>query len=229
MSGIVRGPRSNFTILDNATLRDSRLSYRARGILGRLLSNMEGYSMTSNDLAAEGREGRDAIQTALRELRKVGYLITKRIQNPNGTWVTINIINETPEPDYQASAKPKPENQASVFRASVNQALNTDKTKNNTKSPPPPPEKKLEGKDYEQRDWPPTLADEDRRQVVKKMPSNLSATQLQAALDEYRAAIAAGRSISAPARWILAAAVSKETTPNGRAYGESRKVRVLPC
>lgn len=77
-------------------------------------------------------------------------------------------------------------------------------------------------------DWPPTLADEDRRQIIHKMPSNLSATQLQAALDEFRAAIAAGRTISAPALWILATAKSRDSTPGGRAYGASRNNRGLP-
>ena len=69
MSGIIRAPRPErgWTELANTTLRDRRLSYRARGVLARLLSNAEGFSMTALDLADESpAEGRRCSATCCR-------------------------------------------------------------------------------------------------------------------------------------------------------------------
>ena len=87
---------SNFTVISNAVTRDARLSYRARGILIRLIGNVDGYSMDSEDLASEALEGRTAVQTALRELRKFGYLVTKKRQDERGRWVTETIVTDLP-------------------------------------------------------------------------------------------------------------------------------------
>jgi hypothetical protein len=42
--------RRHFTIVDNATLQDARLSYRARGVLAYLLSLPDGGSPTTASL-----------------------------------------------------------------------------------------------------------------------------------------------------------------------------------
>lgn len=100
MTGIIRAPRpkKDYFDLRNATARDVRLSYRARGILIRLLSNEDGYRMTSVDLAGGGKEGRGAVLTALRELRVAGYMRTTRIQNARGQWITATYIYDIPQP-----------------------------------------------------------------------------------------------------------------------------------
>lgn len=82
----VRAPRLNQHVLITPvdTVRDARLSYRARGVLARLLSNADGYYMTAEDLAAQGREGRDAIRAALQELRDARYLVAHALTNARG-------------------------------------------------------------------------------------------------------------------------------------------------
>ncbi|GAB1393640.1 hypothetical protein MASR1M60_18040 [Rhodocyclaceae bacterium] len=66
MSGIIRAPRPErgWTEIRNTTIRDQRLSYRARGVLVRLLSNADGFRMTAIDLAGESPEGRHSILSA---------------------------------------------------------------------------------------------------------------------------------------------------------------------
>ena len=73
-------------ITPSATVRDSRLSYRASGVLNRLLDNAEGYGMSAEQLAAERpeREGRDAIRTALRELKEAGYIQRRATMGASG-------------------------------------------------------------------------------------------------------------------------------------------------
>ena len=100
MTGIIRAPRPerHYTQIRNDVARDDRLSYRGRGVLVRLLSNADGFQMTAADLAREGREGRGAILTALRELREAGYIRTTKVQDEHGRWSTRTFVYDTPQP-----------------------------------------------------------------------------------------------------------------------------------
>ena len=100
MTGIIRAPRPecHYTPIRNDVARDDRLSYRGRGVLVRLLSNADGFQMTDADLAREGREGRGAILTALRELREAGYIRTTKKQDEHGRWSTRTFVYDAPQP-----------------------------------------------------------------------------------------------------------------------------------
>ena len=98
---IIRGPRpeGHFTILRNVVLRDERLSFRARGILACVLSRPDDWRTTSETLAKQsgGREGRDAIRTALKELEKAGYLRRYKVNDKaTGQITTVTYIFDEP-------------------------------------------------------------------------------------------------------------------------------------
>ena len=79
--------------------RDKRLSFRARGMAVRLLSNAPGFRMTATDLARESpHEGRHAVLAAMKELRALGYAQVTRSQDARGRWHTVTRIFETPQP-----------------------------------------------------------------------------------------------------------------------------------
>lgn len=124
MSGIIRAPRpeKNYTEVANAVLRDARLTYRARGILVRLLSNADGYRMTAIDLAAEGPDGRCAVLSALRELRRTGYIVNKRAQDERGRWSTETYVYDTPHPTTEVQF-PNPGKSAATEVQSPNLSL----------------------------------------------------------------------------------------------------------
>jgi hypothetical protein len=63
-----------FTRIPNDWARDARMSRRARGLLVEIMSHRVGWHVTIRSLAATGKEGRDAIQTALNELLEFGYV-----------------------------------------------------------------------------------------------------------------------------------------------------------
>lgn len=74
---IIRGQHhfdSHFTQIPNAYLRDSRLSYKARGLLAELMSHTPGFEVSRERLAANGADGDRAIRSAIAELEAVGYL-----------------------------------------------------------------------------------------------------------------------------------------------------------
>ena len=99
MNEIIKSSLNNkpfLQVLQN-TVRDKNLSFRARGVLLRLLSNVNGYSMSSKDLVSEGVEGRDAIRSAIAELKTAGYIVSEKSQNAKGRWETKNIIFDTPQ------------------------------------------------------------------------------------------------------------------------------------
>lgn len=96
----MRAPRaSHFLTVPNATLRDARLSRRARGLLVELLSYADGWETNSDDLARieRGPEGRDAIRGALRELESTGYLLRARVRDEGGRWATVSAVHDTPQ------------------------------------------------------------------------------------------------------------------------------------
>lgn len=73
-----------FTTLGNEVLRDSRLSFCARGILAYLLSQPDGKRDDIRTLTERTPEGRERVASAMRELEKLGYLTRKKKRTPEG-------------------------------------------------------------------------------------------------------------------------------------------------
>lgn len=107
MAQIRRLPEQHsFTIVSNRVARDPRLSFRASGILLRLLSEPPDSTINTASLQAErpGKEGRDAVLRALRELEVAGYLARPRRQGARGRWNTEWVVSSVPElPDVETS------------------------------------------------------------------------------------------------------------------------------
>lgn len=91
--------------------QDSRLSYRARGLLWYLLSRPNGWEIQERDLIEQGTEGRDAIRAAIGELKTFGYVKRTRERNPEtGMFDWITEVHEKPLTENQEMA-PLTENQ----------------------------------------------------------------------------------------------------------------------
>ncbi|MGW4086990.1 hypothetical protein ACWEGS_28560 [Streptomyces sp. NPDC004822] len=89
--------RPKFVSIDSKTVRDTSISYRALGLLGYLLDQKEGWQVRSDQLSkGEGREGRGAVRTALRELAEHGYYRLERRRLRNGKCVMGTAISEYP-------------------------------------------------------------------------------------------------------------------------------------
>lgn len=97
----VQNPRG-WTSLPNAALEDERLSFRARGLLAYLLSRPQEWQTDSEKLARAGREGREAVRTALRELVDLRYIIRVKSQDERGRWSTVSLVHDEPQPDLDA-------------------------------------------------------------------------------------------------------------------------------
>lgn len=108
---IERGPRKDrgFTILDNALVQNSILSFGARGLAEYLLSLPPGTRVDIRSLAADNPEGRTAIAGYMNELEQQRYLVRTRTQGERGRFVTTTTIYEEPQhPATLPATLPKP-------------------------------------------------------------------------------------------------------------------------
>ena len=113
---IIRAPRpeSGFVQIRNEVARDSRLSYKARGILIEILSRPDNWETSADALAASGPDGRTAVLSGLRELREAGYLETTRQRLEDGTFNTVSIVYDTPQIEAPESGYPTSEDPPSI-------------------------------------------------------------------------------------------------------------------
>ena len=88
--------RDRFVVIDQSTVRDRKLSLRARGLLVTLLSYPDNWRINSTELARHVKEGRDAIRACLSELEAAGYLSRTKCQMAGGRWVTELVLRESP-------------------------------------------------------------------------------------------------------------------------------------
>jgi hypothetical protein len=65
---------ARFTMILNDAIRDDRISWRAKGILAGCMSHANSFQFSKSWIIEHGTEGRDAVNNALNELRKYGYL-----------------------------------------------------------------------------------------------------------------------------------------------------------
>ena len=77
---IQRVPSVPFAQIANSALRDRRLSFKARGVLALVLSNVGEWEATLGWLVRQSdHDGRHAVQQALNELTALGYRRVSRV------------------------------------------------------------------------------------------------------------------------------------------------------
>jgi hypothetical protein len=74
----------NFTLLSNAFLRDGRLTFKARGLGGWLLSHSETFEFSIERIAELNKDGVSAVRTGLLELEELGYLTREDQRDDRG-------------------------------------------------------------------------------------------------------------------------------------------------
>ena len=73
-----------FAIISTAILENESLSWRAKGIFSYLISRPDGWTIRVQDLINRSTEGRDAVKSALKELRAAGYASLLQSRNDKG-------------------------------------------------------------------------------------------------------------------------------------------------
>lgn len=95
---IQRVPEVPFAQIANSALRDSRLSFKARGILALVLSNVGEWEATARWIEEQSEvDGAHAVQTALNELTALGYRQVINERGSGGQIRTVALWRHLPE------------------------------------------------------------------------------------------------------------------------------------
>ena len=88
----------DYTVINNTILKDTRISWKAKGLFCYLLSLPEDWNICMNDLQNRAKDGIDGLKSAVKELKEYGYLIQKRNKDEKGRFLkTVYIIVENPQ------------------------------------------------------------------------------------------------------------------------------------
>jgi hypothetical protein len=99
--GALRKVRQRYVNVPSTLARDSRLTFKARGVLLYLLDKPDGWQVRSHAIAADGPDGRLAVLSALRELAALGYY--RRVQTRDtqtGRLATWTEVSDVPVPGW---------------------------------------------------------------------------------------------------------------------------------
>ncbi len=79
--------KSNYTVISNYPLRDTRLSLKACA-----LCNTDTWDYSITGMAALCKDGKAAVSSAMKELEQYGYLVRRQHRNERGQIVDTEYI-----------------------------------------------------------------------------------------------------------------------------------------
>lgn len=115
MNIITRKRNSNYTTISNVFLRDIRLSCKAKGILAVIMGLPDDWDFSIRGILSITKEGRDAVYSAIKELKNYGYCEVSEQKDNNGKFKGYSYCfsDETllqPLPENPLPENPLPEN-----------------------------------------------------------------------------------------------------------------------
>lgn len=106
MPKLIKRDRGNYTNISNIVVRDSRLSWKARGIFLYLWSQANEWQFYVSEVATHATDGESALRTGLKELEHYGYLERNHRHNDSGSFDGMDwILTDKPEQDFDHYAK----------------------------------------------------------------------------------------------------------------------------
>ena len=87
---------TNYTKIDNRYLEDKNISLKAKGLLTLMLSLPDSWKFNINGLCLLCKESKDAVRTAIKELKENHYVETERTFDENGRFYYEYFIYENP-------------------------------------------------------------------------------------------------------------------------------------
>ena len=149
--------RDHYTVIRNKTLRDSRLSFKARGLLAYLLSLPDDAVVNRDRLGQAGPDGTASVRSALQELVAGGYLRHEKRQDERGQWRTETVVYEAPKITQTGGGKP------TVGRRPTDGGKPAAKSRSNKEKAPR----------YEESGGAPSSFDEILKNLARRVPDGL--------------------------------------------------------
>lgn len=95
----------DYTVINNTSLYDERLSWKAKAIHVYMLSKPDDWVFYNEELVKWAKDGPDSFASGLKELTKLGYVKKERRRGTNGKFEWVTVVYEVP----QELAVPVPE------------------------------------------------------------------------------------------------------------------------
>ncbi len=93
----------NYTVIDNHFIQDTRLSWKAKGVMNYLLSLPEDWEIRLSEIEKHATDGKESLRGAINELKKFSYIISMQTKNENGKFNEVKyIIIENPESEEES-------------------------------------------------------------------------------------------------------------------------------
>lgn len=134
----------NYTVMSNTHLKDKRLSLKAIGLLSVVLGLPDYWHYTVNGLVGIVKDGKDSVESAIKELKKNGYLRVEKIypnENSNRIQYQYTFFENPQEVGFQPLENQGVENQGVETQGVENPYAykdtnipNTNKLNTNTQS-----------------------------------------------------------------------------------------------
>src|SRR5690606_7187327 len=133
MKSIVRVRKdTNYVVMDKTFLNDTRLSWKAKGILAYMLSKPDDWTFYLDELVKHSTDGESSFKSGFNELKKYGYVRRERQKREDGTFKWETIVYERPYTDFPSVENPSMENPLVENPSMENQTLlNNNKLNNN--------------------------------------------------------------------------------------------------
>lgn len=94
-----------FVMIDKTIFEDEAISWKAKGLMGYLLSRPDDWVVRMADLKKRSTDGRHATRTAVQELEGAGYLTRYRERDEQGQFVRFVVeVHEVPVPEEQRTS-----------------------------------------------------------------------------------------------------------------------------
>lgn len=106
MPKLIKRDRGNYTNISNIVVRDSRLSWKARGIFLYLWSQANEWQFYVSEVATHATDGESALRSGLKELEHYGYLERNHRHNDSGSFDGMDwVLTDKPEQDFDHYAE----------------------------------------------------------------------------------------------------------------------------
>lgn len=212
----------NYTVLDNTFIKDTRLSWKAKGLMTYLLSLPDDWTIHLSEIEQHATDGKSALRSAINELKEFGYLKAEQKRENNRFAEMVYIIIENPDSpytDFQQTENLQTENLNSENQTLQNtnndKVLNKQSTDNNI-----PKEKKHKNGTYQNV----LLSDSE----LKKLCDILGPDKAKAVIDNFSElkemkGYKYKSDYLALKKWGIEAYEKKNASPNKNSYVNSRR------
>jgi len=104
--GIMRvAKNSNYTVMNRTALNDTRLSWKAKGIIAYMLSMPDDWVFYTTELVKHSTDGEKSFRAGFKELKEFGYVKRFPIYESNKITNWETVVYETPE-DCSSALEP---------------------------------------------------------------------------------------------------------------------------